>query len=754
MKTRYRRGLIGERDAGAPFHHRPAAARITQSLLAALVASSTTTQVPPGGAAVRQALQPSGVGCVGYDEARSQGLLFATNGETWSWDGTRWFAQYPSTRPPARTNARMAWDPNRRSMLLFGGYVSLFGPPYFNDTWLWSGHNWFQVQTPGPSARHSPGVATDPIRRRVVLFGGEDVSGISLSDTWEWDGVRWTQITPASTTPLARFDPMMAWNPATGRVAMFGGKRFPFMTVNLLPCAEWDGQNWTLINGPVPGNLPQGYSEGTAVSDPGGAGVHLFATWVLLGGGSTPPPIPQHWLWNGQSLTVRDLGPEPPTIGPYHLFSDITRRQAIAFSPSPLEPRDTVSYGFAAPGWQSRIRVTDPPGINLSTVSYLPYVPWQGGFFTMDSLGLPWLRTEAGWSAMGSAPLFGTAPIVTRPFVDTFTGDIYAIGNGSVGSESPLYRYNGIEATPTWTRIPYSQHGIPGIGAPGWIHVAQDPMDHHHWFRRASALHKWDGSSMTQVVVFGGPVCAMTPKFAYDPDRNVFAEIFYDLPSCSAGPLILREWNGTTLTDTPAPVIHPEAPDLAHVPGLGLVLGSSQGFWSWNGAQWRQLLPGGLRPSIGVRGMAYDPCRHRLRVVNYAIDMLWEDHWDLYVDDFHASTSEPVPGQSLQLTVSSPAHAGQPWLLLMSQSDKGIPLAGLHPEPCRILPLAIDDLLLASLGDGIRGILDVQGSGTVALRVPNDPAFVGFLCRAVALSIAGNGQLGLVSRPVELHVMP
>jgi len=382
-------------------------------------------------------------------------------------------------------------------------------------------------------------------------------------------------------------------------------------------------------------------------------------------------------------------------------------------------------------------------------------VPWLDGFFTMDSLGLPWLRTQAGWFAMGSAPLFGTAPIVTRPFIDTFTGDVYAIGNGSVGSESPLYRYSGIDATPTWTRVPYSQHGIPGIGAPGWIHVAQDPLDHHHWFQWGRTLWKWTGSGMTLVWTSTGAPNTYYAQFAYDAAHNTLTSIQLDGPTSTTTALVVHEWNGTAETITPCPVSHtPEPPHLAHVPGIGLVLGCSQGFWSWNGTQWTQLLPGGLRPGIGVRGMAYDPCRRRLRVVNYAIDMIWEDHWDLHVDDFHASTSEPVPGQTFQLTVSSPAHAGQPWLLLMSQFDKGIPLAGLHPEPCRILPLAIDDLLLASLGNGIRGVLDGQGGGTVALRVPNDPAFVGFLCYAVAVSIAGNALLGLVSRPVELHVLP
>ncbi|HZJ63608.1 MAG TPA: hypothetical protein VFD36_08865 [Kofleriaceae bacterium] len=46
----------------------------------------------------------------------------------------------------------------------------------------------------GLRARYLPGVAFDPRRRVLVVFGGGDPSGSALfSDTWEFDGTAWHQ---------------------------------------------------------------------------------------------------------------------------------------------------------------------------------------------------------------------------------------------------------------------------------------------------------------------------------------------------------------------------------------------------------------------------------------------------------------------------------------------------------------------------------------------------------------------------------
>jgi hypothetical protein len=59
--------------------------------------------------------------------------------------------------------------------------------------WVLKDDRWEQLRPVGPpSARGEPALGYDPVRKRVVLFGGFDSEGNNLDDTWEWDGERWT----------------------------------------------------------------------------------------------------------------------------------------------------------------------------------------------------------------------------------------------------------------------------------------------------------------------------------------------------------------------------------------------------------------------------------------------------------------------------------------------------------------------------------------------------------------------------------
>jgi hypothetical protein len=67
------------------------------------------------------------------------------------------------------------WEPDRRTAMH-----------------LWNGQAWSRVATDLPGSRRGAAVAFDTRRNCVVLYGGEDATGI-LNDTSEWDGRRWNQ---------------------------------------------------------------------------------------------------------------------------------------------------------------------------------------------------------------------------------------------------------------------------------------------------------------------------------------------------------------------------------------------------------------------------------------------------------------------------------------------------------------------------------------------------------------------------------
>ena len=109
---------------------------------------------------------------------------------------------------------------------------------------------WTQMQDIGPSGRAGSAMAFDPLRKKIVLFGGTSPDG----GTWEWDGQYWTQVSDMG--PSFRREHAMAWDNASSRVILFGGA-----VVNPDPGAdpgqnpiglgdtwEWDGENWTQLD--------------------------------------------------------------------------------------------------------------------------------------------------------------------------------------------------------------------------------------------------------------------------------------------------------------------------------------------------------------------------------------------------------------------------------------------------------------------------------------------------------------------------
>jgi hypothetical protein len=141
--------------------------------------------------------------------------------DTWEWDGSAWSEVSSDVRPSARGNTALAYDPFRKSLILFGGTsdIGVYSTtPGLGDTWEWqcSNRQWTQLfPASSPNTLFSHGMATDMGRAKVLLFGGQTnvypLSGlpsrgpVTSPFVWEWDGARmtWTNRTPtpASVTP-------------------------------------------------------------------------------------------------------------------------------------------------------------------------------------------------------------------------------------------------------------------------------------------------------------------------------------------------------------------------------------------------------------------------------------------------------------------------------------------------------------------------------------------------------------------------
>jgi hypothetical protein len=118
---------------------------------------------------------------------------------------------------------RAAWDASRKRLVvpvLYGGDDA--------GVWEWDGRTWMHrasnATSKRPSTRQTYALAFDPVRRTIVLAGGQGSSrGPYLADVWSWNGTSWTELAPAGVTPAGRGGAHLLSDPANRRLLYFGG---------------------------------------------------------------------------------------------------------------------------------------------------------------------------------------------------------------------------------------------------------------------------------------------------------------------------------------------------------------------------------------------------------------------------------------------------------------------------------------------------------------------------------------------------
>ncbi len=207
--------------------------------------SSWTNITPPKGAAnpyerelPAEAYYPNGHEVVlfgGYVQTPSGADLYEQ--DTWGYANGHWTDLVPAadctatTCPSPRAGAGLAYDADLGAMILFGGEIIVAGFPVghtvaYSDTWMFENDTWTNVTSAAatsPSARFDMAMTYDPSDDYVLLFGGLDTAGTALSDTWKYSDGDWTNLSSSLTTyPEGRYSAAIAYAP-DGYVMMFGG---------------------------------------------------------------------------------------------------------------------------------------------------------------------------------------------------------------------------------------------------------------------------------------------------------------------------------------------------------------------------------------------------------------------------------------------------------------------------------------------------------------------------------------------------
>ncbi len=253
-----------------------------------------------------------------FDEARNQVVLFGGSGQddTWTWDGKAWTLQHPAVSPPGRAGGAMTYDPDTKTVLLWGGYETNVQAA---DFWSWDGSGWTQLRSATfPPAEGVTGWAIpapiltyDSQRHLAVLIrnSGSHPASPQAPDVWTWNGSAWSHPT-VSTAPVIWGT--AAYDPTLGSVLFFG------VDSNSKPQTwAFDGATWAQLPSvlaptvPLDDPPPMVYlqSANTAALVDASGGIWTWTgDWTQLGGSAGVPSTAGYMVSDGLRGTLVRLG--------------------------------------------------------------------------------------------------------------------------------------------------------------------------------------------------------------------------------------------------------------------------------------------------------------------------------------------------------------------------------------------------------------------------------------------------------------
>jgi hypothetical protein len=628
-----------------------------------------------------------------YDSARSRTVLFGglSNSpefldDTWEWDGLGWTRRAPASSPPGRFCHAMAYDSQRRRTVVFGGQIA--GGGALDDTWEWDGTDWHRMTCAvSPVARLDHAMAYDSARGRVVMFGGTSpVSHRIEGDTWEWDGTSWTEIHPA-TSPSARFEAAMAYDPVRGCIVMYGGGGsldFP-----LAETWTFDGSNWTRL---APATSPPGLMAHSMTTDPHRKLVRVF------GGTSSRVTTSALWEWNGTNWNRPFAGQATP----YARYSpgwayDSSRARTVMFGGySGTKPglcRDTWEWDGVAwlpryPG--SSVAPGDFPTAPAARANHAMAVdPTSqtpilfGGAGSNGELGDTWQWQTSAWTRL-SPPNSPSARQWHAMAANPVSRGLVLFGGRITDAAGP----NG--DTWEWSSGEWTERSA-AVSPPArqWHAMASDTerggvLLFGGWNGRYLAdTWLWDGAGWTPRTSELNPEPRRMHAMATDA-RRTRVVLFGGQDAQSRALGDTWEWDGTQWSSKQvavAPSARASA-SMAYDSYSSRVLlhggnggsGPLSDVWAWDGTAWTQLVPGSAPQARSDSAMVLDsPSGRMLTFAGNGPNGLLGDTATLLdaPPGLRASYSPaaPVPGDlvTLTATMTGSPHAAVRWQQLFGR---------------------------------------------------------------------------------------
>jgi hypothetical protein len=575
----------------------------------------------------------------------TNGLCALSLGVSPSWSGLA----ASGTAPPGRTAHAAIYDPVRDRMLVFGG---LAGSTRQNDVWalsLGSSPAWSELAPVGtpPSGRLYATAIYDPVRDRMLVFAGEDDQGFR-NDVWELPlnaTLAWSQLSPSGTPPLARAYTSAIYDPVRDRMVVFGGYD-----------GSIDNDAWALSLAPGPawselspaGVAPPARVAHSAIYDP------VNDRMVVFGGFDGANDLGDVWglalAGNGAWSELSPSGTAPAARADHEAIYDPLQHRMLVFAgqdATESNRNDVWALGLVGdPSWSEVLPNGPPPG-GLDGPSAI-YDPLRhrlvvfGGF--ADQIGYQskvWALTlgvNPTWSRLLPA---GTAPDARNrhsAIYDPVRDRMLVFGGTEGFSLNDVWALS-LGPSPVWSQLFPSGPPSPRFGHTAVYDPVRDRMIVFGGYSQT-------GGYSNEVLILslsGAPYWAVMLPTGTPPAARYFHSTIYDPVrdrivvyggAGSAGGALGDVW-ALTLAGSPAwsPLAPAGAPPTARywhgaiydpVRDRMVVFGGYAGISSRNDSwalsladtpAWSPLDPGGTIPSArSLFGATYDPERDRMVV--------------------------------------------------------------------------------------------------------------------------------------------
>jgi cysteine-rich repeat protein len=548
-------------------------------------------------------------GCSEFIAGYGKGACMMGLADTWEWDGRQWTQVATAINGVlGRAFAGMAYDSARHVMLKFGGCVDL--PPCVPsaETGTYDGKSWTR-QTPLslPPIRNGHGMAFDPKRARVVVFGGT-AQDMVFDDVWEWTGTNWIE-RPTSTKPPARFAPVMAYDTKRSRIVLVGG----CTNGAIGPCStsaddvwEWDGASWV---DRTPAKRPVGRAAAGGAYDSARGELVMFA-------GAAKSVFADTSSWNGVAWSGRDsVAPTARSIDA--MAYDAERGVTVAYGGFQMFGWLDETWLWSGNAWLQAKPQTSPPARTGAAAAYDPvrkrFVVFGGyGTATQTPFSDTWEWDGLSWTQLNPVKIPPARAHAAMAY-DAAYGTMVMFG----GCESMIYsacagirlgdtwEWNGsewAERTPSTTPAPRYGHSLTYDAARANVVLFGGsngyPLD-DTW--------TWNGTTWSPLMPSAKPSARMGHSVVNDPVRGELVLFGGCLTTISdercynGGSNDTWTWNGTTWSPKSTPI----APSMRADAGIafdtrrGVVVltGGSSGYtfvgdtWEWNGTAWSVVQP-------------------------------------------------------------------------------------------------------------------------------------------------------------------